>query len=182
MRYLIAAAVLLSAAGRVSAQEALVPSHSLDVPAIGVLMPVATANFDLMDVRSEDRQASRKAIDVAPHSIFGLKRHFGVAVGYDNQVLHGSFGMYITIAEVGRWNFGIPSPEIGFSRYQQYDPKRQRSVTQEEPSLFISLASVHYRLGYLRSLGMNCYINVEQIFDMRQNAPGSQIGISLSSK
>jgi hypothetical protein len=32
------------------------------------------------------------------------------------------------------------------------------------------------------SLGMNWYINLEQIFDMRQNMAGSQIGITFSRK
>jgi hypothetical protein len=182
MRYLFVSALLLSAANPVFAQEPL-PSYPLAVPAIGVLMPEAgAANFDLLDVRSEQRELASTNVDVQPHSRFGLKRHFGAAVGYDNGVLHGTLGFYITVAELGRWNFGVPSPAVGFGRYPRYDPKSKRSVTREEASLFISLASVHYRVGFVRSLGMNGYINLEQIFDMRQNMPGSQIGVSFSSK
>ena len=39
-------------------------------------------------------------------------------------------------------------------------------------TILISLASVHYRVGYLPSIGMNWYINLEQIFDVRGNLPG----------
>jgi hypothetical protein len=46
----------------------------------------------------------------------------------------------------------------------------------------ISLASVHYRVGYVHSLGSNLYINLEQVFDARHNLPGSQFGLSFSRK
>jgi len=96
--------------------------------------------------------------------------------------VHGSLGFYITVAEWGRWNYGIPSPALGFGRYPVYDAKRKQSFMKNESSLFISLASVHYRIGYVRSLGVNCYVNLEQIFDSRQNRAGSQVGFSFSPK
>src|SRR5205823_12077606 len=121
-------------------------------------------------------------IDHPSHSIFGFKRHVGVAGGYDNENVHGSIGWYLTVAEWGRWNFGVPSPALGFGRYGKYDARRQQVVTATNYTIVISLASVHYRAGRIRSLDMNWYVNVEQIFDVIGNVPGSQIGISLSRK
>jgi len=97
-------------------------------------------------------------------------------------MLHGSLGFYLTVAEWKRWNFGVMSPGLGFGRYTAYDPQRKQSLTKNESTLFISLVSMHYRMGYLRSLGVHWYINVEQIYDMRQNMPGSQVGVSFSTK
>jgi hypothetical protein len=86
------------------------------------------------------------------------------------------------VAEWGRWNFGGPSPALGFGRYSLYDTKRKQQIQKDQAALFISLASVHYRMRYVPSLGMNWYINLEQIFDTRQNAMGSQVGITISTK
>ncbi len=105
-----------------------------------------------------------------------------MAAGYDNGVLHGSLGMYLTVVEWGRWNYGIPSPAIGFGHYQVYDPLRKQVAAKDESTLFISLASVHYRVGKVPALGMIGYVNLEQIFDLRQNMAGSQIGVSFSTK
>ena len=96
--------------------------------------------------------------------------------------MHGSLGLYVTVAEWGRWNFGVPSPEIGFGNYPEYDPRQRRYTSKDQATIFISLASVHYRVGYLRSLGLNWYIDFEQIFDMHENQPGSQVGLSFSRK
>jgi hypothetical protein len=46
----------------------------------------------------------------------------------------------------------------------------------------VSLASVHYRIKYLPSVGANMYINLEQVFDVLHTAPGSQFGLSFSRK
>jgi hypothetical protein len=46
----------------------------------------------------------------------------------------------------------------------------------------VSLASAHYRVGYVRAWGVNWYVNVEQVFDMNANRGGSQIGLSFSTK
>ena len=126
--------------------------------------------------------AKRVVGEVEPHSHFGIKQHIGVAAGYDNGVLHGSVGMYLTVVEFGRWNYGIPSPAIGFGHYQVYDALRKQVSAKDESTLFISLASVHYRMGKVPALGMVGYINLEQIFDLRQNMAGSQIGVSFSTK
>ncbi|HEX7796673.1 MAG TPA: hypothetical protein VF456_20065, partial [Vicinamibacterales bacterium] len=75
-------------------------------------------NFDLYDVRAELAEPAKMS-DTPPHSIFQIKRHIGFAAGYDNGIVHGSFGLYLTVAEVGRWNFGVTSPEVGFGRYRE---------------------------------------------------------------
>lgn len=191
MRWLSAAvcALVLISPISVRAAAALAPpdtellgSRTLDLPQ-AVVPDIQPESFDLLDYRAEERQTPRKVPgEIAPHSIFGMKRHYGFAAGYDNGVLHGSLGMYITVIEWGRWNYGIPSPALGFGRYHKYDPIGHRVFTTDESTLFISLASVHYRVGYIRSIGMNWYINLEQIFDMRQNMAGSQVGITLSAK
>jgi hypothetical protein len=163
------------------AQDAL-PSCAPDLPQAFVPL-VEPASFDLIDLRAEEKAPPRKPPEeVAPHSMFGIKHHFGFAAGYDNGILHGSVGLYLTVIEWGRWNYGIPSPALGFGRYHIYDAIHQRMLTQDESTIFISLASVHYRVGYVSSIGMNWYINLEQIFDMRQNMAGSQVGITFSRK
>ena len=177
----VAAALLLLSGSPHEAGESLLPSHYIDVFAATVASR-EPSSFDLVDFREEQRERARARPDVESRSVFGLKRHVGVAAGYDNENLHASVGFYLTVAEWGRWNFGAPSPAIGFGRYGLYDQKRQQVVTNTDYTLMISLASVHYRAGHFRSLDMNWYINVEQIFDIRTNMPGSQIGISLSRK
>jgi hypothetical protein len=159
----------------------LLPSRPILLAAVMApdLLPV---NFDLIDYRAEQRDRPARHTDTTPHSMFGIKRHIGFAGGYDSGVVHGALGLYLTVAEWGRWNFGVPSPELGFGRYPAYDARRNRSITKEESTLFISLASVHYRVGYVRALGVNWYVNLEQIFDPRQNMAGSQFGLSFSSK
>jgi hypothetical protein len=159
----------------------LLPSHDIDVLAATVV-GAEPSSFDLLDLREEQRERGRARSDVETRSIFGIKRHIGIAAGYDNENVHGSVGFYLTVAEWRRWNFGVPSPAIGFGRYGLYDQKRRQVVTNTDYTLIISLASVHYRAGHFKSLDMNWYINVEQIFDIRSNMPGSQIGVSFSRK
>jgi hypothetical protein len=188
MRWLPAAAVVFlfvcPAAARASEDPAPLPSR----PIAQLLCPLPDmqpADFDLIDLRAAEHEAALKQPvpgEIEPHSHFGIKQHIGFAAGYDNGVLHGSLGFYMTVAEWGRWNYGVPSPALGFGRYQAYDPLRKRPFTASESTLFISLASVHYRAAYIQSLGMNLYINLEQIFDLRQNMAGSQVGVSFSRK
>ncbi len=187
MRWLPAALSILCVMAAASARAAgdpPLPSRVLDLPI--VMIPIVEPfSFDLIDWRAEERAAALArsvSAEVEPHSHFGFKQHVGVAAGYDNDVVHGSLGLYLTVVEWGRWNYGIPSPALGFGRYQQYDAFRKRVFSADASTLFISLASVHYRVGYMPSLGLNWYINLEQIFDMRQNMAGSQVGISFSTK
>lgn len=187
MRWVPAAALsILIGVGAVSAAaDALpLPSRDLNLP-IAIVPMVEPFSFDLLDWRAEQHDAAIARpvnAEIQPHSHFGFKQHIGVAAGYDNGVVHGSLGLYMTVVEWGRWNYGIPSPALGFGRYQQYDAFHKRVFSAEESALFISLASVHYRVGYMPSVGLNWYINLEQIFDLRQNMAGSQVGISFSTK
>jgi hypothetical protein len=127
MRWLLAAALLL-AATPAFADEPL-PSRDLMFPPF-VVQAFEPTSFDLIDFREEQCQLARNRIDVQPHSLFVIKRHVGVAGGYDNGVSRGSVGFYLTVAEWGRWNFGVPSPEFGFGRYPVYDSRRQQAVTK----------------------------------------------------
>jgi len=138
-------------------------------------------NFDLFDARAELSNPPATP-EEQPRTVFGIKRHVGLGAGYDNGILHGSIGLYLTIAELGRWNFGIPSPAVGFGRAEQYDAKQKRAVTKTQSTILISLVSLHYRGGYINSLGMNWYVNLEQIFDSRANLTESQFGFSFSRK
>jgi hypothetical protein len=138
-------------------------------------------NFDLLDARAELSEPPARA-EVQPHTVFGIKRHIGVGAGYDSGILHGSIGLYLTIAEMGRWNFGIPSPAVGFGRAREYDSKEKRAVTKTQATILVSLVSIHYRGGYINSLGMNWYVNLEQVFDSRANLTESQFGFSFSRK
>ena len=180
MGWLLAAVLFLPVSNQLSRAEILV-SRPLATGPI-VLPDVEPASFDLIDFREEQRERALSYNDVEHRSRFEIKRHVGIAIGYDNGILHGSVGMYLTVAEWGRWNFGVMAPELGLARYTVYDERRRQAVTKTEYTIFISLASVHYRVGYLPSIGMNWYVNLEQIFDVRGNLPGSQIGISFSSK
>jgi hypothetical protein len=180
MRYVPAAALLCLFAHPVLAAEPL-PSRPLTFPSF-VVREVEPVSFELIDFRADERRRPIANHEIEPHSFFAVKQHLGFAGGYDNGVVHGAIGLYITIAEWGRWNFGIPSPELGFGRYSEYDFRRKQSFMKNESAIFISLASVHYRVGYMRSMGVNCYINLEQIFDTRQNMGGSQVGVSFSRK
>jgi len=180
MRWVLVVVVVLLPAA--VAAESL-PSRDLLFDPI-VVPQLEPANFNLIDVRAEQRRltAPAKPTDVDPHSIFVIKRHLGIGAGDDHGIVHGSIGFYLTVAEWGRWNFGVPSAALGFGRYRLYDPKLQQTVVKDEYTVFVSLASVHYRLKYIRALGANAYINFEQVYDLRHNVPGSQVGMSFSTK
>jgi hypothetical protein len=180
MRCLSPAAFLLLVASPLLADDVL-PGRTLSLP-LAVVSSVEPASFDLLELRDHARHPPAPSAETEPRTIFVIKHHLGVAAGYDNGIVHGSFGYYITVAELGRWNFGVPSPAIGFGRYPVYDAKRQRTYMQEESTVFVSLASVHYRVGYLESFGVNWYVNLEQVFDIRRNMAGSQVGLTFSRK
>ena len=180
MGWVVAAFLFLSSPPQ-AGDECLLPSHTIDVSSATV-EGREPSSFDLVDFRDEQRDRARARPDVESRSIFGFKRHVGLAGGYDNENVHASVGWYLTVADWGRWNFGVPSPAIGFGRYGLYDQKRQRVVTSTDYTLIISLASVHYRVAYLRSLGYMWYVNLEQIYDMRTNVAGSQFGFSFARK
>jgi len=158
--------------------DPLLESRTLNVPPI--VVPDAGVNFDLYDVRFEASPSA--AEETETHSVFRLRRHLGLAAGYDQGVLHGSLGVYVTVAEIGRWNLGVTSPAIGLSRYSRYDARLGRTVPKTETTILVSLASVHFRAGYLRSLDKYWYVNIEQVFDAVANINGSQIGISFSGR
>jgi hypothetical protein len=44
------------------------------------------------------------------------------------------------------------------------------------------VASAHYRAGYIKALGVNWYVNLEQVFDVHASRAGSQLGVSFSRK
>ena len=179
----VALAAVRRADQAVNQGEAGDPLPSRPIHLDGVIAPgVLPVSFELLDYRAAEREEPPRHSDTPAHSMFGVKSHLGFAGGYDSGIVHGAIGLYLTVAEWGRWNFGVPSPELGFGRYPAYDVRRNRSITKDESTLFISLASVHYRVGYLRALGVNWYLNLEQIFDPRQNMTGSQFGCSFSRK
>jgi hypothetical protein len=182
MRCLLPAALLtFLCAGALLASEVM-PSRTLALPPTA-LVSAQPGSFDLLDLRDEETASRVKPVaEIQPRTIFGLKRHIGFGGGYDNGVVHASVGFYMTVAEWGRWNFGVPSPALGFGRYHVYDEVRKRGVAKEESSIFLSLASVHYRAGRLDAWGLNWYVNLEQVFDIRRNTAGSQLGISFSRK
>jgi hypothetical protein len=178
MRGLFATVFLLAFLPPAFAGEAL-PSRSLDLPiAIVVEAPIS---FDLLDFREEARLPPPKS-ESTPNGFFVVKQHVGFAGGYDNGSAHASVGFYITVAEWGRWNFGVPSFEVGVGRYPVYDRLTNRSMMKDQIAFFVSLASAHYRAGYVKAWGLNWYVNLEQVFDMKANRGGSQFGISFSTK
>lgn len=180
MGWLITTMWLLSAVAPAPA-DALLPSRDLDLPPV-LVQNIEAVNFDLIDAREALREKALEIHNESPHTFFVVKRHLGASVGYDNTVIHGSVGFYVTVAEWGRWNFGVPSIGVGIGRYPIYDRHLGMPVTKSQPTVFVSVASVHYRVSYIRSLGVNWYVNLEQVYDLRYNMTGSQFGISFSSK
>jgi hypothetical protein len=180
MRWALTAVFLLSVSLPVFADQPL-PSRDVILPSFQV-MGVDPMDFDLIDYRADERIPASHRVDAEPNSIFVIKRHVGAAFGYDNGIIHTGIGLYLTVAELGRWNFGIPAVEFGIGRYPVYNQTTRLSTTKEQATILISLASVHYRVGYVRSLGYMCYVNFEQIYDMRTNFAGSQFGFSFARK
>ena len=115
MCWLLTTVCLLASLTPVLAEECL-PSRELNVP-FALVTNREPESFDLIDFREEQRTRPAPPSDVTPHSIFVIKQHLGIAGGYDNGVAHGSVGFYLTVAEWGRWNFGVPSFEVGVGRY-----------------------------------------------------------------
>ena len=179
MRWLLTTVCLLASLLPAYAEECL-PSRPLDLP-FAIVSGGEPQSFDLVDVRDEARLPP-PAVDAPAHSIFVIKQHLGFAAGYDNGSAHASVGFYITVAEWGRWNFGVPSFEIGMGRYPARDRLTNQLFMEDQMAFFVSLASAHYRVGYLPAWGVNWYVNLEQIFDMKANRSGSQFGISFSTK
>jgi hypothetical protein len=184
MQRLVTIACLLTISMTSVFASELLPSRDLALP-FAVVTGREPESFDLIDLREEQRleRLARLArrTDSEPHTFFIVKQHLGVAGGFDNGIAHGSLGFYITVAEWNRWNFGVPSPEIGIGRYQVID-RLQRPLMQEQLTFLVSLMSAHYRLGYIRAWGVHAYINLEQVYDMKTNQAGSQFGLSFSSK
>ena len=179
MGWLLATTLLLSPVG-ITGDE-LLPSRDLSFPP-AVVQNVEPVNFDLVDVRDEVREEVRNVRVENPKTIFVTKRHIGASVGYDNSIVHGSVGFYLTVAEWGRWNFGVPSIGFGLGRYPTYDRTQRQPLKKSQATVFVSIASVHYRIGYMKSIGMNAYVNLEQVYDLRYNMSGSQFGLSFSTK
>jgi hypothetical protein len=179
MGWLITTLLVLSPVA--PASNDVVPSRNLELPP-AIVQNIEPVNFDLIDLRDEIRDEIRNIRVENPHTIFAIKRHIGASIGYDNAILHGSVGLYMTIAELGRWNFGVPSVAFGLGRYPTYNRADQKASVESQPTVFVSVASVHYRMGFVRALGLNAYINLEQVYDLRHNMSGSQFGLSFSSK
>jgi hypothetical protein len=167
------------AAALANSPTAPLPSRVL--PTLLIVLPdTPGTNFDLYDVRAELAEPASHT-EVQPHSIFAIKRHVGLAAGYDNGIVHGSLGLYLTVAQLGRWNFGVTSPEIGFGRYRVINERTRQPLMKTQSTVLISLASVHYRGGHLRSIGKDWYFTLEQIYDSRANLTGSQFGFSFAN-
>jgi hypothetical protein len=183
MRWLLTTVCLLASLTPVLAQDRL-PGRPIEVPP-AVVPDHGPWSFDLIDFREEERLARAHAgprVDVDPHTFFNVKQHLGIAGGYDNGIAHGSVGYYLTVAEWGRWNFGVPSIEIGIGRYPMIDRDSQRSIMKDQLTFMVSITSAHYRVGYVRAWGVNCYLNLEQVFDLHENRTGSQFGLSFSTR
>jgi len=184
MRWLLTTVCLLASLTPAVAEDRL-PARSIEVP-FAMVPDHGPWSFDLIDFREEQRLALAHVLprtsDADAHTFFIVKQHLGIAAGYDNGIAHGSVGYYITVAEWGRWNFGVPSIEIGMGRYPTVDRLSQRPITKEQFTVMVSITSAHYRVGYVRAWGVHCYLNIEQVFDLHENRTGSQFGLSFSTK
>jgi hypothetical protein len=181
VRSVLAIAVATLIAVSSASADTSLPAHDLILPPF-MVHGITLVNFDIMDVRAEAAVPVRVIGETQPNSIFDRKRHIGIAIGDDNGVIHTSLGLYWTVAEWKRFNFGVPALEFGLGRYPEYDRLTGRSFLKNKPTIIISLASIHYRVGYIPALGLNLYVNFEQVHDLRQKLMGSQIGLSFSRK
>jgi hypothetical protein len=179
MRWMLTTVLLFASLAPAFADEAL-PSRII-APGFSLLPAPAPLDLDLIDVRQEQRVAVLpKKSDIESRTHFITKHHIGVAAGYDNGTAHGTVGYYLTVAEWGRWNLGVPSIALGLGRYPTYNARLNQSFMKEELGIFVSMASAHYRAGYISAWGMHWYVNIEQVFDVHANRAGSQMGISFS--
>ena len=181
MRWLLTTVCFLASLTPALAEDRL-PSRPIDVP-LAAVPTHGPWSFDLIDLREEMRLARLLPhVDVDPHTFFVVKHHLGVAGGYDNGIAHGSVGYYLTVAEWGRWNFGVPSIEIGLGRYPMIDRNSKQSIMKDQVTFMVSITSAHYRVGYITTWGLHCYLNLEQVFDLHENRTASQFGLSFSTK
>jgi hypothetical protein len=183
MRLLFTVVFLLASLTPALADDHLA-ARPIDVP-MAIVPDHGPWDFDLIDLRAEERLARahvKPIADIDPHTFFNVKQHVGIAAGYDNGIAHGSVGYYVTVAEWGRWNFGVPAIEIGVGRYPMIDRASQHSIMKDQVTFMVSIASAHYRVGYIRAWGLHCYLNLEQVFDLHTNTGASQVGFSFSSK
>jgi hypothetical protein len=181
MRWLLTTVCFLASLTPALAEDRL-PSRPIDVP-LAAVPTHGPWSFDLIDFREEMRLARLTPhVDVDPHTFFVVKHHLGVAGGYDNGIAHGSVGYYLTVAEWGRWNFGVPSIEIGLGRYPMIDRSSKQSIMKDQVTFMVSITSAHYRVGYISTWGLHCYLNLEQVFDLHENRTASQFGLSFSTR
>jgi hypothetical protein len=182
MRWLLTTAFLLASLTPALAEDRL-PARPIEVP-MATVPEHGPWSFDLIDFREAERLArvAPPKVDIDPHTFFNVKQHVGVAAGYDNGIAHGAIGYYLTVAEWGRWNFGVPSIEIGLGRYPIIDRRSQRSVMKDQVTMMVSITSAHYRIGYVPAWGLQCYLNLEQVFDLHENRMASQFGLSFSTR
>jgi len=163
-------------------EEDRLPARPIEAP-LAVVPDHGPWSFDLIDFREQERLARLTThVDVTPHTFFNVKHHIGIAGGYDDGVAHGSVGYYLTVAEWGRWNFGVPSVELGIGRYPATERTSREAIMKDQLTVLVSLTSAHYRVGYVRSWGLHCYLNLEQVFDLHENRTASQFGVSFSTK
>lgn len=174
-------AVFLLAAGVPALAQPLLPAREIRVQPF-VMKAIEPIGFDLIDFRDQQQREATRVPDIEPHSHFDVKKHVGASAGFDGSIVHGSAGVYFTLAEWGRWNFGAPTVELGLGRYPYYDRRRKQVVSGSAWTVMVSIASVHYRLGWIQSLGVNAYLNFEQVVDLHTNIAGSQFGFTFSRK
>src|SRR5262249_9251082 len=157
MRCMLTTVFLVASLIPAAADQAL-PTHAI-APLFSELPAPQPLNFDLIDVREQQVEASLpQHADAESHAHFITKHHLGVAAGYDNGTMHGTIGYYLTVAEFGRWNFGVPSIALGLGRYPVYNPRLNQSMMKDELGIFVSMASAHYRAGYIESWGVHWYV------------------------
>ncbi len=92
MRWLLTTACLLASLTPALADDRL-PSRPLDVASSppSLLPSAQPINFDLVDFRQEQREASiPPRTDADPHTFFVVKHHLGIAGGYDNRSGRGA--------------------------------------------------------------------------------------------
>ena len=57
-------------------------------------------------------------------------------------------------------------------RYPMIDRATKRSIMKDQVTFMVSITSAHYRVGYISTWGLHCYLNLEQVFDLHENRTG----------
>ena len=161
MGWLLAAVLLLPVSNQASVADALV-SHPLDIVLIASPTSSPPASISWIS-----RGSARTGVELTTSSTAAGSTSSGISASrpeHDNGILHGSVGVYLTVAEWGRWNFGVMAPGSDWPVIRSTTRGFVESVPKTEYTFFH-----HWRRSITASdtfsRSVCTGINFEQMFD-----------------